>query len=64
MKNNIKEIRKSKKLTLVKLAEKSKLSAGYICHLEKGTRNNASYDAMNKIANALNTDIGDIFENE
>ena len=64
MKNNIKEIRKSKKLTLVKLAEKSKLSAGYICHLEKGTRKNASYDVMNKIANALNTDIGDIFENE
>lgn len=64
MKNNIKEIRKSKKLTLVKLAEKSKLSAGYICYLEKGTRKNASYDAMNKIANALNTDIGDIFENE
>lgn len=64
IKNNIKEIRISQKLTLVQLAEKSELSAGYICHLERGSRRNASYDTMNKIAKALNREIGDVFEIE
>ena len=64
MKNNIKEFRILSGLSLVELAEKSGLSIGYISHLEIGSRKNPSYDTMNKIAKALNKDIGDVFENE
>lgn len=64
MKNNIKEIRISAGLSIVELAEKAGLSIGYISHLEIGSRKNPSYAAMNKIAKALNKDIGDVFENE
>lgn len=64
MKNNIKEIRIIQSLSIVELAEKAGLSIGYISHLEIGSRKNPSYDAMNRIAKALNKDIGDVFEIE
>lgn len=60
-KNKIKEIRKAQGITLVKLADMTGISAGYICHLEKGTRKNPSAEIMEKISLALNKNVYDIF---
>ena len=34
---------------------------GYICHLEKGTRNNPSVEVMRNIARALDARVSDVF---
>lgn len=60
-KNRIKEYRKKSGLTLRELADKSHVSVGYICHLEKGTRDNPSTEVMEDIATALNKSIPEIF---
>ena len=62
IKNQIKQIRIIQGLTLEDVARRTGLSVGYICHLEKGSRSNPSYNAMVKIAKALNKDIGEVFE--
>ena len=62
--NKLKKIRKEKGITLEKLAEKSGLSAGYLCHLENGSRNHPSIETMEKIAAALNKTIFEIFFNK
>ena len=62
MKNNIKEIREKKGIKQRELAELTGLSVGYICHLEKGSRKNPSYNTMVSIANALNENITKVFE--
>ena len=59
--NQIKKIREEKGLTLVKLSELSGISVGYLCHLEKGSRNNPSIDVMEKISKALSKTIAEIF---
>ena len=59
--NNLRKIRKSKNLTMQELSELSGVSMGYICHLEKGTRQNPSRDVMEKIAKALEEAIIKIF---
>ncbi len=59
--NHLKEIRKNKGLTLTKLADLTGVSAGYLCHLEKGSRTNPSMDVMSKIAEALNKSVTEIF---
>jgi len=60
-KNKIKRYRKEKGLTLKELAEKSGVSAGYLCHLEKGTRDNPSTEVMENIALVLDKSIPEIF---
>ena len=60
-KNKIKEARKMRGLTLIKLSEITGISAGYICHLEKGTRKNPSAQIMEKISLALNKSVYEIF---
>ena len=60
-KNKIKEIRKERGLTLKELAEKCGVSAGYLCHLEKGKRDNPSTEVMGNIAKVLNKTIPEIF---
>lgn len=62
MKNNIKEIREKKGIKQRELAELTDLSVGYICHLEKGSRKNPSYNTMVSIANALNENVAKVFE--
>lgn len=62
MKNNIKEIREKKGIKQRELAELTGLSVGYICHLEKGSRKNPSYNTMVSIANALNENVVKVFE--
>ena len=59
--NNLRKIRKSKNLTIQELSELSGVSMGYICHLEKGTRQNPSRDIMEKISKVLNEPITKIF---
>ena len=59
--NQIKKIREEKGLTLLKLSDLSGVSVGYLCHLERGSRNNPSIEVMQKIAKALNKNIIEIF---
>ena len=59
--NRLREVRKSKDLTIQQLSELSGVSMGYICHLEKGTRRNPSRDVMDKIAKVLEEPIIEIF---
>lgn len=60
-KNKLREIRKSKNLTIQELADLSGVSMGYICHLERGSRQNPSREIMEKISKALEEPIVKIF---
>ena len=60
-KNKIREYRKKQAMTLKELSDKIGISSGYLCHLERGTRKNPSIKTMEKIANALQKSITDIF---
>ena len=57
MKNSIKKRREELGMSLTELAIKSDLSAGYICHLENGSRKNPSMKVVQQIAKALNTTV-------
>ncbi|MBO4815938.1 MAG: helix-turn-helix transcriptional regulator [Clostridia bacterium] len=59
--NRIEILRKEKRITLAELARLTGLSAGYLCHLEKGSRSNPSLEVMEKIAKALNKSVVEIF---
>lgn len=60
--NNIRKYRIERGYTLEKLAEMVGVSIGYICHLEKGSRKNPSYEVMKKISEVFNKSISEIFE--
>jgi len=62
--NKLKEIRKEKGMTLEELSEECGVSAGYLCHLENGSRAHPSIEVMEKIAKALNKTIFEIFFNK
>lgn len=59
--NRMKMYRKQKKMTLRELSDITNLSIGYLCHLENGSRNNPSMYVLNRIADALNKSVEDIF---
>lgn len=59
--NKIKILRKQKGITLEELSRLAGISAGYLCHLEKGSRNNPSLEVMERISKALNKNIADVF---
>ena len=59
--NKIKSMRQEKGMIMEELAELSGISVGYLCHLEKGTRNNPSIGVMDKIAIALGQTIEKVF---
>lgn len=59
--NKMRKIRTSKNMTLEDLSERTGISAGYLCHLEKGTRKNPSVQIMEAIANALDKTVVEIF---
>ena len=61
MYNKIKIIREQKGMTLQKLANLSKISIGYLCHLENGTRKNPSLSVMERISKALNKSVAEVF---
>ena len=60
-KNKIKIFRTEQGLTLRELAEKTGISAGYLCHLENGTRKNPSTELMEKISKVLKKTVPEIF---
>lgn len=60
-KNKIRYYRTKKGLTLKEVAEKCGISAGYLCHLEKGKRENPSIEVMENIAIILGESIPEIF---
>ena len=59
--NQIRKVREEKGLTLLKLSDLSGVSVGYLCHLEKGSRSNPSIEVMEKIAEALNKTITEVY---
>ena len=59
--NRIREIRRRKGYTLEYVASVAGISIGYLCHLEKGTRNNPSLEVMEKISKALNKSVAEVF---
>lgn len=61
MYNKIKIIREQKGMTLQKLANLSKISVGYLCHLENGTRKNPSLSVMERVSKALNKSVAEVF---
>lgn len=61
MKNNIRKIREEEGIKQYALAKMTGLSEGYICHLEKGTRDNPSYKTMVKISRALKRKVQEVF---
>lgn len=61
MENRIKEIREEEGIKQYALAKMTGLSEGYICHLEKGTRDSPSYKVMVKIAVALKRQVQEVF---
>ena len=59
--NKIREIRRKKGYTLEYVSTVAGISIGYLCHLEKGTRNNPSAQIMAKIAEALEESVSSVF---
>lgn len=59
--NKVRSVRQQKGMTLLHLSELSGISVGYLCHLEKGSRNNPSLEVMEKIAKALDKKVSEIF---
>lgn len=59
--NQIRKVREEKGLTLLRLSDLSGVSVGYLCHLERGSRNNPSIEVMEKISDALGKTITDVF---
>ena len=61
--NRMKEYRLEKHYTLKQLSKLTDISVGYLCHLEKGSRKNPSMNVLNKIAEALNKSVDEVFFN-
>lgn len=59
--NQIKKFREKKNLSIRELARRTGLTASYISNLEKGRRNNPSKETMEKIAEALDKTVPEIF---
>ena len=61
MKNKVTTIRKAQGMTQMELATRAKVSRPYISKIESGKQQVISSIVMEKIANALKKNIGDIF---
>lgn len=62
--DNIRKIRKDKKISINKLAEQTGISLGYISDLENNKSTNPSIDKLNLIANALNVSVDAFFKDD
>lgn len=60
MRNNIKEIRKNRKMTQRQLAEKANVSKSTIERLESGKLKNIEAGKLLRIAEALDTSVNDM----
>ena len=63
-KNNMRNIRNHKDMTLERLSELTGISVGYLCHLEKGTRSNPSMQVMELISMGLESSVTEVFFNK
>ena len=63
-KNNMRKIRVEQGMKLGTLAKETKISIGYLSHLERGSRKNPSTKIMEKISKTLKKSISEIFFNE
>ena len=61
MGNKLKDKRKQLKMSVYDVSEKSGLSTTYISNLENNNRANPSKDTMDKIANALQSSVPELF---
>lgn len=59
--NKIRKYRKEIGMNLEEMAKKVGISTGYLCHLERGTRENPSTKIMEEIAKILGKTITEIF---
>ena len=59
--NQMRKLRISKNMTLEELSEKTGISAGYLCHLEKRKRKNPSARVMEIIALELGQTVSEVF---
>lgn len=57
----VKDIRKSKNISLNKLSEKTGISKSYLQELENNRKFNITLDKLYKIADVLNVNIKDLF---
>lgn len=57
----IKELRKTKRLSQEKLAEKAETSPNYLSRMERGTEN-PTLDMLIKLGNALEVEIWEMFD--
>lgn len=63
IRRNIKKYRLAKKLTQQNLADMIEMSREYICDIENDSRNkHPTISVLGRIADALNIDIKDLFE--
>lgn len=63
--SNIKHYREQRKLTQVQLAEQANISISYLYKIEAARCNKSlSLSALNQIANALSTEISELFKEE
>ncbi len=60
LKENLKRIRKAKKISQKKLAELSAVSYSMVCKLESGEQSNPSLDTIDKISSALGVKSSDL----
>lgn len=61
MGNKLKDKRKELKMSVYDVSEKSGLSTTYISNLENNNRANPSKDVMEKIAQALESSVPELF---
>jgi len=57
----IREIRKQKGVSLVKLAQMTNICRAYISELEANKKTNPTFSVLYKIANALDVNVKDLF---
>lgn len=60
----IKNIRKSKNMTLYELSKKTKISRSYLIELENNKKTNPTLATLNKIASALKVNVKELFYSE
>lgn len=57
----VKDIRKSKRISLNKLSEKTRVSKSYLHELENNRKFNISLDKLYRIASVLDVNVKDLF---
>lgn len=60
--DNIRFIRKSKKISLNELARRAQMSSGYLSELENNISSNPTMDKLQKIAKALDVSVDEFFK--